>query len=354
MLKTLTTDPTTLSERSLFLFRSLVEHFIMDGQPVGSRTLARDIGSDLSPATIRNVMADLEDLGLLTSPHTSAGRIPTARGYRLFVDTLLRVDKLDDRHAARIARELEKNKDVHLLLEKTSEMLSEITSLAGIVMLPRNNPRSLRQVEFLSLSDNRVLVILVVNDEEIQNRIIHTNRAYTAAELQQAANYLNAMYSGKDLQRVRQEILAELHKMREDVNSSMQVAIEMAQKAFAQEPQMPRGDYLLSGHTNLMNVAELSNLDKLKKLFDSFNQKRDILHLLEQAINAQGVQIFIGEESGYEVLDDCSIVTSPYEVDGRIIGVLGVLGPTRMNYERVIPVVDLTAKMLGMALNSSS
>ncbi|HLB31407.1 MAG TPA: heat-inducible transcriptional repressor HrcA, partial [Gammaproteobacteria bacterium] len=313
MLKTLTTDPTTLSERSLFLFRSLVEHFIMDGQPVGSRTLARDIGSDLSPATIRNVMADLEDLGLLTSPHTSAGRIPTARGYRLFVDTLLRVDKLDDRHAARIARELEKNKDVHLLLEKTSEMLSEITSLAGIVMLPRNNPRSLRQVEFLSLSDNRVLVILVVNDEEIQNRIIHTNRAYTAAELQQAANYLNAMYSGKDLQRVRQEILAELHKMREDVNSSMQVAIEMAQKAFAQEPQMPRGDYLLSGHTNLMNVAELSNLDKLKKLFDSFNQKRDILHLLEQAINAQGVQIFIGEESGYEVLDDCSIVTSPYE-----------------------------------------
>ena len=354
MLKTLTTDPTTLSERSLFLFRSLVEHFIMDGQPVGSRTLARDIGSDLSPATIRNVMADLEDLGLLTSPHTSAGRIPTAKGYRLFVDTLLRVDKLDDRHAARIARELEKNKDVHLLLEKTSEMLSEITSLAGIVMLPRNNPRSLRQVEFLSLSDNRVLVILVVNDEEIQNRIIHTNRAYTAAELQQAANYLNAMYSGKDLQRVRQEILAELHKMREDVNSSMQVAIEMAQKAFAQEPQMPRGDYLLSGHTNLMNVAELSNLDKLKKLFDSFNQKRDILHLLEQAINAQGVQIFIGEESGYEVLDDCSVVTSPYEVDGRIIGVLGVLGPTRMNYERVIPVVDLTAKMLGMALNSSS
>lgn len=354
MLKTLTTDPSTLSERSLFLFRSLVEHFIMDGQPVGSRTLARDIGSDLSPATIRNVMADLEDMGLLTSPYTSAGRIPTAKGYRLFVDTLLRVDKLDVKQAARIAREFEKNKDVHLLLEKTSEMLSEITSLAGIVMLPRNNPRSLRQVEFLSLSDNRVLVILVVNDEEIQNRIIHTNRTYTAAELQQAANYLNAMYSGKDLQRVRQEILAELHKMREDVNSSMQVAIEMAQKAFAQDPQMPRGDYLLSGHTNLMNVAELSNLDKLKKLFDSFNQKRDILHLLEQAINAQGVQIFIGEESGYEVLDDCSVVTSPYEVDGQILGVLGVLGPTRMNYERVIPVVDITAKMLGMALNSSS
>jgi heat-inducible transcriptional repressor len=317
-LKTLTTDPSTLSERSLFLFKSLVEHFIMDGQPVGSRTLARDIGSDLSPATIRNVMADLEDLGLLMAPHTSAGRIPTARGYRLFVDTLLRVDKLDDKHAARIARELEKGKDVHLLLEKTSEMLSEITSLAGIVMLP------------------------------------HTNRTYTAAELQQAANYLNAMYSGKDLQRVRQEILAELHKMREDVNSSMQFAIEMAQKAFAQDPQMPRGDYLLSGHTNLMNVAELSNLEKLKKLFDSFNQKRDILHLLEQAINAEGVQIFIGEESGYEVLGDCSVVTSPYEVDGQILGVLGVLGPTRMNYERVIPVVDITAKMLGMALNSSS
>ncbi|OGT72433.1 MAG: heat-inducible transcriptional repressor HrcA [Gammaproteobacteria bacterium RIFCSPLOWO2_02_FULL_56_15] len=354
MLKTLIMDTSRLSERSLYLFKSLVEHFIMDGQPVGSRTLARDIGSDLSPATIRNVMADLEDLGLLTSPHTSAGRVPTAKGYRLFVDSLLRVDKLDQRQAERIAKELEWGGDVHSLLEKTSEMLSEITSLAGIVMLPRANPQALRQVEFLSLSDNRVLVILVVNEEEIQNRIIHTNRTYTPAELQQAANYLNAMYSGKDLKRVRQEILAELHKMREDVNVSMQLAIEMAQKAFAQETPGPRSDYLLTGHTNLMNVAELSNLDKLKKLFDSFNQKRDILHLLEQAVNAHGVQIFIGEESGYEVLDDCSIVTSPYEVDGQILGVLGVLGPTRMNYERVIPVVDITAKMLGMALNSSN
>lgn len=324
----------------------------MDGQPVGSRTLARDISVDLSPATIRNVMADLEDMGLLQSPHTSAGRIPTVKGYRLFVDSLLRMDKLDSTSLERIAKEFQSGGDVLQLMEKTSSMLSEMTKLAGIVMLPRPNQRALRQVEFVSLSDNRVLVILVVSDKEIQNRIIHTHRTYTASELQQAANYLNAMYSGKDLTVVRREILGELNKMREDVNVSMKMAIEMAQQVFEQE--QVKSDYVLAGQTNLMNVAELSNLEKLKKLFDSFNQKRDILHLLEQAINAKGVQIFIGEESGYEVLDDCSVVTSSYEVDGQILGVLGVLGPTRMDYERVIPVVDITAKMLGVALNSSN
>ncbi|MFQ5658789.1 MAG: heat-inducible transcriptional repressor HrcA [Gammaproteobacteria bacterium] len=337
--------------RSLHLFRALVEHFIVDGQPVGSRTLARDTSLDLSPATIRNTMADLEDLGLLNSPHTSSGRVPTVKGYRLFVDSLLRVDELDSAAVERIARELDSGDDVQHLVERTSSMLSEITRLAGIVMLPRNEHPELRQVEFVSLSDNRVLVILVVSDQEIQNRIIHTNRRYTPSELKQASNYLNAMYSGKDLHKVRREILRELEEMRNDVNTSMQAAIEMAQKAFVQTE--PKDDYILAGQTNLMNVAELCNVETLKKLFESFNQKRDILHLLEQAIHAKGVQIFIGEESGYEVLDECSVVTSPYEVNGKILGVLGVLGPTRMDYERVIPIVDITAKMLGTALNSS-
>ena len=347
----LTADSISLSERSLFLFKALVEHFIQDGQPVGSRTLARDIGLDLSSATIRNVMADLEDLGLLHSPHTSAGRVPTARGYRLFVDSLLRINKLDEQEVQRIARDLEPGRDVQALMERTSAMLSEITRLAGIVMLPRPVQQSLKHIEFVALSDNRVLVILVVNDREVQNRIIHTARPFPPAELQQAANYLNSTYMGRELHTVSDELLRDLKRMKEDVSNLMQTTIEMAQRAFETGGDAG-GDYVLSGQTNLMGAGDLTDMDKLRKLFESFNRKRDILHLMEQAVHARGVQIFIGEESGYEVLDNCSVVTSPYEVDGEILGVLGVIGPTRMNYERVIPIVDITAKMLGSALNS--
>ena len=339
-----------LSERGLHLFKSLVAHFIADGQPVGSRTLARDTNLELSPATIRNVMADLEDIGLLHSPHTSAGRVPTVKGYRLFVDSLLRSENMDSAETGRIAREMEVGDDLNKLMEKTSSMLSEITKLAGVVMLPRVEQRALKQIEFVSLSDNRVLVILVVNDSEVQNRIIHTDKPYSATKLQQAANYLNATFSGKDLQTVRAELVSELKKMKEDVNHSMQMVIEMAQKAFTHPDRTD--DYVMSGQTNLMGVTDLSDVEKLKKLFESFNQKRDILHLLEHAVHAKGVQIFIGEESGYEVLDNCSVVTSPYEMNGQTLGVLGVIGPTRMDYERVIPVVDITAKILGSALNS--
>lgn len=343
-------DSNLLTERSLVLFKSLVEHFIQDGQPVGSRTLARDAKLDLSPATIRNIMADLEDLGLLSSPHTSAGRVPTIQGYRLFVDSLLRVNNLDQEQIERIAKELDPEQDVKNLMEKTSSTLSEITRLASVVTLPRTEGKSLQHVEFVALSDNRILVIMVVNDHEVQNRIINTVRGYTPAELQQASNYLNEKYVGKFLDTIRKNILTELENMKDNVSQSMQMAIEMAQKAFERGEQ--QDDYVMAGHTNLMDVAELSDVEKLKKLFNSFNQKRDILHLLEQSIHARGVQIFIGEESGYEVLDECSIVTSPYEVDGQIMGVLGVIGPTRMEYQRVIPIVDITAKMLGSALNS--
>jgi len=345
----MTMDPAQLPERSLLLFRALVEHFIQDGTPVGSRTLARETGLDLSPATIRNVMADLEDLGLLHSPHTSAGRVPTVKGYRLFVDTLLRVNRPGSAELERIARELESGDSLQTLVERTSSMLSDITRLAGIVMLPRVVQQSLRHIEFVSLSDNRVLVILVLNDREIQNRIIHTARTYRPAELQQASNYLNSQYGGRDLQMVRAELLRDLTRIKDDASGLMQSAIEMAEQAF----QAGSGDdYVLSGQANLIGVSGLAEMDRLKRLFEGFNRKRDILHLLEQAINARGVQIFIGEESGYEVLDRCSVVTSPYEVDGEILGVLGVIGPTRMDYERVIPIVDITAKMLGSALNS--
>lgn len=350
------TESSQLSERSLHLFKALVEHFIDDGAPVGSRTLAKDTNLNLSPATIRNVMADLEDLGLLQSPHTSAGRVPTAKGYRLFVDSLLTVNDLNSFEVEKIARELAPENDFSALMQRTSSMLSDITRLAGVVMLPRTEQSRLQHIEFVSLSATRVLVILVVNDKEVQNRIINTNKDYSTADLQQISNYLNELFAGKDLNYVRASILSELEKMKEQVNRSMQSAIEMAQMAFDSETENSANndELLFSGQTNLMDVAELCNIEKLKKLFETFNQKRDILHLLEQAINADGIQIFIGEESGYDILDNCSVVTSPYEVDGQILGVLGVIGPTRMHYERVIPIVDITAKMLGVALNSKN
>ena len=346
------TNSSQLSERSLYLFKTLVEHFIQDGAPVGSRTLSKDLSLNLSPATIRNVMADLEDFGLLDSPHTSAGRVPTAKGYRLFVDSLLRVNDLNSIEVEKIAKELDPGNDFKSLMQRTSSMLSDITQLAGVVMLPRTEQSKLQHIEFVVLSGNRVLVILVVNDREVQNRIINTSRTYSASELQEASNYLNDIFAGKDLTYVRANILDELEKTKEQLSQSMQTAMEMAQLAFDYEKSKVNSDELFfSGETNLMDIAELCEVDKLKKLFNTFNQKRDILHLLEQAISADGIQIFIGEESGHDVLDDCSVVTSPYEVDGKILGVLGVIGPTRMHYERVIPIVDITAKMLGSALN---
>ena len=346
------TNSSQLSERSLYLFKTLVEHFIQDGAPVGSRTLSKDLSLNLSPATIRNVMADLEDFGLLDSPHTSAGRVPTAKGYRLFVDSLLRVNDLNSIEVEKIAKELDPGNDFKALMQRTSSMLSDITQLAGVVMLPRTEQSKLQHIEFVVLSGNRVLVILVVNDREVQNRIINTSRTYSASELQEASNYLNDIFAGKDLTYVRANILDELEKTKEQLSQSMQTAMEMAQLAFDYEKSKVNSDELFfSGETNLMDIAELCEVDKLKKLYNTFNQKRDILHLLEQAISADGIQIFIGEESGHDVLDNCSVVTSPYEVDGKILGVLGVIGPTRMHYERVIPIVDITAKMLGSALN---
>lgn len=341
-----------LNERSLLLFKSLVEHFIQDGHPVGSRTLARDTDLALSPATIRNVMADLEDMGLLRSPHTSAGRIPTARGYRLFVDSLLCIEQMEQKQVERMAREMSAEVDMQHLVVRASSLLSDITKLAAVVMLPRKQQNSLEHIEFITLSQNRILVILVLSNKEIQNRIIHTAKTYTQSQLQRTANYLNSTFRGKDLDTIRAEVLSELRKLKEDVNELMQATIEMAQKAFVTPDA--GGEVVISGQTNLMGVAELGDLEKLKRLFESFNQKRDILNLLENAISAKGVQIFIGEESGYEVLDDCSVITSPYQGEGQILGVLGVIGPTRMDYERVIPIVDVTARILGSVLNSAN
>lgn len=338
-----------LNDRAQHLLRTLVERYIRDGQPVGSRTLSRDAGLDLSPATIRNVMSDLEDAGLVRSPHTSAGRMPTVQGYRMFVDTLLSVSPLDSAEVNRLRDQLDHGQDSGTLMDSASSLLSDVTRLAGVVMLPRHEQVRLRQVEFLPLADRQILAILVINNREVQNRIIHTEREFSPSELQQAANYINSIGSGKDLPDVRRSLIAELSDARERMNDLMVAAIEMAAQAIPSEPEAD--DFVVAGQTNLMNCNELADMGKLRQLFEAFNRKRDLLHLLDQCLGARGVQIFIGEESGYNVLDECSVVTAPYEVDGKILGVLGVIGPTRMAYERVIPIVDVTARLLGAALN---
>ena len=347
-----TTDE-PLNERAQQLLKLLVEHYIRDGQPVGSRTLSRDLGLHLSAATIRNVMADLEELGFVSSPHTSAGRIPTDKGYRFFVDTLLKFQPLEHEKIAAIqSRLVEHIDDPKALVAAASQLLSSVTHLAGVVTLPRQSHAALSQIDFVPLSDNRVLAILVVNGREVQNRILQLERYYSADELRRTSNYLNQQFGGKELSAVREHLLAQLKETRENLNQMMLDAIRLAQQVVSVSPGATRMEYVMAGETNLMGFAELSNVEKLRRLFDAFTQQRDILHLLDQSLKAEGVQIFIGQESGYTILDDCSIVTAPYTIDQEVVGVLGVIGPTRMAYERVIPIVDVTAKLLGSALNS--
>ena len=345
-----------LPERAQRLLTALVESYIRDGQPVGSRTLTRESGLTVSSATVRNVMADLEEYGFVSSPHTSAGRIPTDKGYRFFVDALmkLRPSADVDLEVSRVLtrRLSERADDPRQLVASASQLLSSFTRLAGVVTVPRQSHSAITQMEFLGLSENRVLAVLVVNGREVQNRILQLDRAYSSEELRRAANYLNEQFGGRDLADVRSELLLQLQDTRAHMNQLMLDAIGMAQQMFApREDGAPPADVVIAGETNLMGFAELSNVDKLRRLFDAFNEKRDILHLLDQCLRADRVQIFIGHESGYQILDDCSVVTAPYTVDNEVVGVLGVIGPTRMAYERVIPIVDLTARLLGAALN---
>jgi len=346
-----------MNKRAKHLLKVLVNHYIREGQPIGSRTLSRDAELNLSPATIRNVMADLEEMGLVCSPHTSAGRIPTVRGYRLFVDSLLQIKPINRQQEQHLRSHFTKGNNVQDLLEQTSNLLSEITHLVGVVMLPKRDVKILRHIEFISLSEKQVLVILVFNEQDVDNRIIHTSRRYSPSELQSATNYLNDAFAGKNIKTVRSDLLRELKETRKNVDKMMQTVIEMAEKALncsdvnEGELDFNEGDFVMTGQTNLMEIAELSNVEKLRDLFIAFNKKRDVLHLFDQALKTQGRQIFIGEESCHEALCDCSVVASPYTVKGAAYGVLGVIGPTRMPYERVIPIVDLTAKLLGKALN---
>ena len=345
------TDP--LNDRAQHLLKILVERYIRDGAPVGSRVLARDSGLDLSSASVRNVMADLEDHGFVASPHTSAGRVPTVKGYRFFVDMLLTVKPLRNRELEQLRRQIEQPvTDPKALLQTASAAVSGLTQMAGVVSVPRREHASLKHIEFLPMSDQRVLVVLVFSDSEVQNRIIPVDRAYRPAELQEASNFLNSQLVGKTLQQIRASLIAELKRTQQTMTGLMQQAVALAEDALA-VPETDDDDMLVAGQTNLMNFSDLSDVAKLRGLFDAFNTKRDLLHLLDRCAASDGVQIFIGEESGYKVLDECSVVTAPYEVDDRVIGVLGVIGPTRMAYERVIPIVNITARLLSAALNSS-
>ena len=341
-----------LDERAQTLLRVLVDKYIRDGEPVGSRTLSRESGLDLSPATIRNIVADLEELGFVRSPHTSAGRVPTVKGYRFFVDTLVKLTPPKGEELLKFSDIADSTSDPQALAQSVSNLLSAVTQLAGIVTVPRRTQVSLRQVEFLPLSGRRVLAILVLNDREVQNKLLNVQRDFTPDELKQASNYLNERCGGRNLVEVRRRLLNELRETRASMNALMVEAIDMAQRVFPESEPDPQ--FVLAGETNLMGFDELANVDKLRALFDAFSRQRDILHLLDQSLKAEGVQIFIGNESGYQLLDDCSIVAAPYATEDDSVGVLGVIGPTRMAYERVIPIVDITAKLLGRALKTEN
>ena len=334
-----------LNERALILLKTLVERYITDGQPVGSRALSRYSGLDLSPASIRNVMADLEEMGFIASPHTSAGRVPTARGYRFFVDTLLTIKPLDTVEISQLEGQLHAENTQKLVIS-ASQVLSDLTHFAGVVMTPRRSA-GFRHIEFLKLSDSRILLILVTPEGDVQNRILLTEKRYTPSELIEAANILNQNYTGLTFEEIRRRIREELKQLTADMTRLMTAALEAGSQAASESAE----EVVISGEANLLDSQDLSsNMVNLRKLFELFDRRTGLLQLLEISNRAQGVQIFIGGEAGVAPLDECSVVTAPYEVDGQVVGTVGVIGPTRMAYERVIPIVDITAKLLSSLL----
>lgn len=332
-------------KRTNLILKSLVECYIQSGEPVGSKTLAEEAKLSLSSASIRHVLAELEAQGFLHSPHTSAGRVPTAKGYRLFVDTLLTMRPLSQDEIKKARQTLTPDLSLPDLLNKASSLVSQLTSLTGIVTIPKQKNIILSHLEFLPLGDNRILAVIVLNQREIQNKILQSDKTYSANELQEASNYINTHFSGRPLSVLKKELKKQMQSDKKELNQLLQAAIHGSD---------PAEDYVLSGQVHLLEAADFSNKSRLREVFEAFTQKRDILHLLDQCIKAKGIQIFIGEESGYAPLDDYSLISVPYAVDDQddqLVGVLAVVGPTRMAYDKIIPAVDVTAKLLGAALN---
>ncbi|MEN9866354.1 MAG: hypothetical protein RL748_1944 [Pseudomonadota bacterium] len=349
-----------LEPRAQTLLKALVERYIADGQPVGSRALSKISGLDLSPATIRNVMSDLEEMGFICSPHTSAGRIPTPRGYRVFVDTLLTTDHVDentlDQHLSQLGQLGQKgsigqigNMVPQKIIANAAQILSSLSQFAGVILTPRRES-VFQQIEFLRLSEKRILLVIVSPLGEVQNRLLLTEVDYTPSQLVQSANYINQNYGGLSFDEVRLRLQTELRELQSDMTRLMQAAVEAGSQAMSEDDT----GMVIAGERNLLSVSDLSgNMSSLRKLFDMFEQKTSLMQLLDLSSKATGVQIFIGGESSLMPLDDMSVVTAPYEVNNRIVGTLGVIGPTRMAYERVIPIVDITAKLLSNALSHS-
>jgi heat-inducible transcriptional repressor len=340
-----------IDERAQHVFKLLVEQYIADGNPVPSRLLASQPGVEVSPATVRNILAELESHGLVRSPHTSAGKIPTNRGLRFFVDSLLRVRPLDEEQINQLELELNPDLSAKELVESASKLLSHLTHMTCVVTLPRRDQVALRHVEFLPLSGSRVLVILVLNDREVQNRVIRTDRDYAEHELTQAANFINREFGGLSLIRLRQALIESMQADKDRMDRLMQVALDVASLAFEEDQEATGRQLVVAGETNLLDFSDDTN--QVRKLFDAFSRKGSMLHLLDRCLESPGIQLFIGEESGYQLLGDLSLVTSAYHVKGQLAGVLGVVGPTRMAYQEVIPVVDITARMLSSAMSYS-
>jgi heat-inducible transcriptional repressor len=336
-----------LNERAQILLKTLVERYIHGGQPVGSRALSKFSGLDLSPATIRNVMADLEEMGLVASPHTSAGRIPTPKGYRLFVDTLLVVKTLDKVELNHLENHLHPDNPSRLI-NVASQLLSDLTRFAGVVVTPKRKGAVFRYIEFMALSEKRILLIIVTPEGDVQNRIIFTNTLYSQSDLIEAGNFINQHYAGCTLDEIRGRVNTELKQLRGEMISLMSAAIEAGGDAINESSEA----VVLAGERNLLQIDDLSdNLISLKKLFELFERKTKLLQLLELSRQAHGVKIFIGGESDVSSLEEFSVVTAPYEIEGEIVGTVGVIGPRRMAYERVIPIVDITAKLLSSSLS---
>jgi len=337
-----------IDDRAKRLLKSLVELYIADGQPVGSRTLARAAGLELSPATIRNVMSDLEELGLIASPHTSAGRIPTARGYRLFVDTMLtaRRDTWGPVSDMAAAPTIEAGQQPQRVINHAAQLLSNLSQFVGVVMAPRRSS-VFRHIEFLSLSERRVLVILVSPEGDVQNRIIQTQAQFSQSQLLEASNFLNAHYAGLTMEAVRARLKTELESLRGEIATLMQSAVDLVS-----DPGQTQDEVVVSGERNLLSVSEFSSdMGHLRRLFDLFEQKTQLVRLLDVSSQADGVRIYIGGESQVVPFEDLSVVTAPYEVDGQVVGTLGVIGPQRMPYDRMIQIVDVTAKLVSQALS---
>lgn len=338
-----------LDERAQLLLKQLITSYTRDAQPVGSKNLAELSGLDVSSATIRNIMAKLEDMGLIDSPHTSSGRIPTEAGYRFFIDSLLEVNDLAASARQIISASFSIDKTSNDLIHSATDILSKVTHLTGIVSLSHSAPAEVRHIEFMKLSERRILVILVINQDDVHNKVVQVDRDFTDLELQQSARTLSRYLIGRSFENARKILQEELSELRGDVNSIMKSMLDAMEEVCNTSAH---DDLMTSGESNLLHYAELSDINKLRDLFNVFNEKTDLLKLLDGCTSAEGVEIFIGSESGYSVLSDCSIVGAPYRVNGEVVGVLGVIGPTRIAYEQVIPVVDITAKLLSSALNT--